>query len=696
MSNNWFRLFFVFTTALMLVVPIGGCGSSQDDLMARAMSRKRSSDDEEEEESQASATVAPQANPSSPPPLATTSPATTSPATNQAAGPVAIELSIKPIEERKPAEPLSDAQKRTQSVDNLKAIHAALGKFIERNKGFPGQHTKTPGGFKALSWRVAILPDLGYPDLYAKFDQTKRWDEEPNLSLLQYIPNSFVSPERFDTSTNYLAPVQSNFVFKEKGSTLPKTIEDGLDNVIYLMEVDDKFAVPWTKPADFDPNLSGGKLENVKEGLGGLRGDGTFAIWGNGYPVLLASALPNESFYQAWTIDGGETGLAAEIHRDIPASTASEASLTSVETASALSETSHARPEPVLTVPIGIEVNRPEVPPAVDIAAAKQKLQGIFKDQILELEDDADKARFASDLVRTSLTLQSDPPGMYAMQQLSLRYAIESHDMVPVLSSIDAMVVSFNVDAYTLNRDSLLNYTKTAASSKAPPSDDLQFTQRAIRTLAAAVNDNDFDSATELARAVVRVSLAKKTDTLPRLLNELAFKLGPAKSSFEVVKKSLTDYRADPKNNEAASVVGRYLCFIKGDWDGGLPLLVRGGPETLQDIARMDLEGAGDAKAAIDLGDAWWELSKAAKINAYREGAIDRALIWYQKAHESLPASLDKMHCRARLDEGKDSIGSPMALLRRLAEETKVDLSISLAAVHLDKSSNPDDDEEDY
>jgi Arc/MetJ-type ribon-helix-helix transcriptional regulator len=686
MSNNWFRLVFVFTTAVVLVLPIGGCGSSQDDLMARAMKRKRPSDDEEDE-------------PPVPAPVVEAAPtASTESGSAESKEPVKLELSIKPIEERKPAKPLSDSERRTRSVDNLKAIYAALDKFVQRNKAFPEQHTKTPGGFKALSWRVSLLPDLGYQDLYAKFDQTKRWDEEPNLSLLQYIPDQFVSPERFDTSTNFLVPVKSNFVFKEKGVTMPRTIEDGLDNVIYLMEVDDKFAVPWTKPADFDPNLSGGKLALVKEGLGGLRGDGTFAIWGSGYPVLLASSLSGESIYQAWTIDGGESGLAAQIHRDIPLSTASEASLTSVETDAALAETSYARPEPVLAVPIEIEINRPALPPAVDISAATQKLNDIYKDRIVELKEDVEKARFASELVRTSLTLESDPPGMYAMQQMALEYGLESTDITPVLDSIDAMVVSFNVDAYTLNRDSLLAYVKTVASSKASASDDLKFTQRAIRTLAAAVNDNDFDSASELSRAVVRVSLAKKTDTLPRLLNELALKLGSAKTNFEVVKKSLTDYREDPENNEAASVVGRYLCFIKGDWDGGLPLLVRGGPESLQDIARIDLEGAADAKAAIELGDAWWELSKAAKIKAYKEGAIDRALIWYQQAYEALPASLDKMHCKARLDEGKESIGSPMALLRRLAEETKVDLRVSLAAVHVNKpgarrGGDNDDDE---
>lgn len=705
MTHKIVALFLLFTG----LVVVTGCGPSQSDLMARAMQRSRGPDDDDDDNKAGADDdydedyVAPEPRPvaakKSAPSKAAAKPGAGKPEASEVAEVETEEASeaiagILPVAQRVPEEPLTEQERRSRAVDNLTKVSEAILAYVERKKRFPPLSLKTPGDIPALSWRVAILPDLGYGDLYNQFDRRKRWNQEPNKSLLQYIPKEYISPERFDTKTNYLAPVGPTFAFREGKPIKMNDIEDGLDNIIFLLEANDEMAVEWTQPGDYLPDIRGG-LDHVKDGLNGLRDEGTFAVWGTGYPVLLASTLSPQYLFQSFTIDGGEIKLAGKIHRDIPVKKASPAALASVTEIKPVVETVAARPEREIAPQYSVVANRPIVPPALDVGQAKDRLGDIYRERLLEAEEPTDNDRLAGELIKTSLTLESDPPGMYAMQRLALDTAIKGERVQTVLNAVDALVVSFNVDAYELNRDALFRYAKQIAPSKAKGADERRYTQRAIRTAAAAVNDNDFGSAMELARSIIRISDDKRTDTIPQLLGQFAGTLRTAESNFSTVKDSLATYRNDPDDDEAASVVGRYLCFIKGDWESGLPLLTRGGAPSLRVMAQVDLDGASDNARALSIGDEWWDLGKRASSKVYRAGAIDRAMIWYRQAFESLPQSLDRMHAKVRLDEGQDLVGSPLALLRRLADETKVNLEIPLAAVKVSAALGDDDDDDD-
>ena len=57
------------------------------------------------------------------------------------------------------------------------------------------------------------------------------------------------------------------------------------------------------------------------------------------------------------------------------------------------------------------------------------------------------------------------------------------------------------------------------------------------------------------------------------------------------------------------SVLGTYLCFVRGDWDRGLPHLAAGSDAALAATAKHDLARPQDAAARAAAGDAWWGLA---------------------------------------------------------------------------------------
>jgi hypothetical protein len=114
-----------------------------------------------------------------------------------------------------------------------------------------------------------------------------------------------------------------------------------------------------------------------------------------------------------------------------------------------------------------------------------------------------------------------------------------------------------------------------------------------------------------------------------------------------------------PEDPEASLQVGRHLCFVKSDWDGGLPLLARGKDKALAELAQHEL-GTLDfpsdkdspltgavfdfgAQAAPDLlrGDALWEIARK-QHDPELKNVMNRAIWRYRLAMASVEADRKK------------------------------------------------------
>jgi hypothetical protein len=98
--------------------------------------------------------------------------------------------------------------------------------------------------------------------------------------------------------------------------------------------------------------------------------------------------------------------------------------------------------------------------------------------------------------------------------------------------------------------------------------------------------------ATQLSAATARL-----TDV--RALQAQAAKVAPA---IEKLKNSPDDAAA---NLEA----GQFLCFWRGDWEKGLPLLVKGPDGDLKALAQEDLAAGIDSAMQFGVANAWWAYS---------------------------------------------------------------------------------------
>jgi hypothetical protein len=144
---------------------------------------------------------------------------------------------------------------------NLHSIGAAFQKFHETNGVFPRVNGTEDNNASSerigLSWRVHLLPHLGYQELYDKFALDESWDSDTNKPLLNQMPREYVTSgaAKFETSMHVFVDEQSgtdNGPFRDPGALDCRGVRlQGLLNASFTVLAaiaEPSTAEPWTKP----------------------------------------------------------------------------------------------------------------------------------------------------------------------------------------------------------------------------------------------------------------------------------------------------------------------------------------------------------------------------------------------------------------------------------------------------------------
>lgn len=138
-------------------------------------------------------------------------------------------------------------------TDNLQAIAKALNAYCDRYGAYPPPVVKDVNGKPLYSWRVLILPFLGYEDLHRRYELSQPWDSPANSNLLREIPRQYCSPNSVDAlqnyETNYALITGPGTLFPASGPLDRRKISDA--PTILVIETSNG-ACAWSQPGDLD------------------------------------------------------------------------------------------------------------------------------------------------------------------------------------------------------------------------------------------------------------------------------------------------------------------------------------------------------------------------------------------------------------------------------------------------------------
>ena len=201
---------------------------------------------------------------------------------------------------------------QTARLQQFKQIGLAMHNYASTaNRGtFPSAASYDGEGRPLLSWRVHLLPYTGDPadlERYKKFRLDEPWDSDHNRALIAETPSAYKDPDPRVRAilkpgeTTYAVPVGEGTIFDGREGTSLHAITDGTSNTILAVEVAPERAVVWTKPDDWQVDLSD-PLRGVK------RADRDFftALLADGSVQTLQNSTPPEKMRALLTRAGGE------------------------------------------------------------------------------------------------------------------------------------------------------------------------------------------------------------------------------------------------------------------------------------------------------------------------------------------------------------------------------------------------------
>lgn len=259
------------------------------------------------------------------------------------------------------------------------------------------------------------------------------------------------------------------------------------------------------------------------------------------------------------------------------------------------------------------------------------------------------RAALALKLLEKASECRNDPASHFVLLRLARDVAIQGGDANTVFRVIEEIVAAYEVDAYRMRVDSLLQTAREATAS----SQQAAVVAHALSLVNEAWEADDYGTARALAEAALGAARRDSDKSAIRSVVARKQQIDEAAKVYEQVEPATARLEQSPTDPEANLAVGRYLCLVKGGWDKGLSMLALGSDATLKNLAVKDLENPTRAEVQADVGDAWWELAEKEEGLA-RQELIARATHWYQKALPGL-TGLVKTKVQKRLDSLTES-----------------------------------------
>ncbi len=291
-------------------------------------------------------------------------------------------------------------------------------------------------------------------------------------------------------------------------------------------------------------------------------------------------------------------------------------------------------------------VAKAPVPDAAAQGKALKLIAEIFEQQWTGAKTTAQKTALAQKMIEQAARTADDPAGQFTLLRVARDIAAQSGDVTTAFAAIEMLDRGFHIDAVKMKTDALL----MAAKSIVRAEDAKVAGEESVALVRAAIAQDDYPTAEQLLR-VGQSSARKSRDAeLIRDLTDLGRGMKRITRAYEAVQPALRVLDEKPTDPAANLSVGRFYCFVKGDWQLGVSMLALADNTPYQTPARKELEEVSSLERQVALGDAWWDLGQQADASE-QEALLGRAGVWYERALPQLRPGLTKAKVEKRLDE---------------------------------------------
>lgn len=261
--------------------------------------------------------------------------------------------------------------------------------------------------------------------------------------------------------------------------------------------------------------------------------------------------------------------------------------------------------------------------PTPDVASQKRAEKGIretLKTEYSRRDKDGRRA-LGRLLLRKGTETKDDSAVRYVFLRESKDVAAEALDLATAFAAIRLLAERYEVDAGELRA------AATASARKAIRTTD-EASDVADFHLSLAedgLEASDFAGARAAAKEAEQIARAAKDESIAARAKERGKEIAEIQQERELFDKAMETFRAHPGDPEANLTCGRFLCFVRGEWEKGLSHLAHGADAALARVAEQELSKPDSPEARASLAESWWDLARKARGEADKARYLDRA-----------------------------------------------------------------------
>ena len=296
----------------------------------------------------------------------------------------------------------------------------------------------------------------------------------------------------------------------------------------------------------------------------------------------------------------------------------------------------------LLVSPLLAQQANPRAPIPDDAARAEalRLAKEVYAQEYVNAKTVEQKKALAETLLRKAGESKDDAAAQFVLLRLARDVAVLAGEADVAMRAVDQIAASYQADGPSMKAELL---PKLAASARSPQQRHRVVTH-GLALVDEAVSNDEFPTATEMCGRLVSAARNARDSELLQSVTERSQEVARIAKAYAAVTVALGTLERNPTDPAANLAVGRYFCFVKGNWSKGIPMLALGADAKLKSTAVKELKDVKDPAEQTKLGDAWWELAEK------EEAAKQRAGYWYQKALPGL-TGLAKAAVEKRLEE---------------------------------------------
>jgi hypothetical protein len=321
-----------------------------------------------------------------------------------------------------------------------------------------------------------------------------------------------------------------------------------------------------------------------------------------------------------------------------------------------------ATPEPApkpSTAPATAKIDvtrRSPIPDLVKQRDAEKQIKELFKDQYAK-KTPADRDELVRLLLEMAGKSQDDPAALWVLCREAQEVAGQNGNVRGSLQAVEAAARVFDVDGLAMKNVALTSAGKTIRTAD----DSAEVTEALMELADEFVRSDQYDPADKVA--VAALQHARKAND-PPMIDRVATRgkeIAEARTLFAGMKAVLETLARTPEDAPANAEMGKFLCFVKGNWDLGLRFMVKGSDPVLKGLAEREAEFPAPSADRISLADSWYDLADKEKSPLRKNQMLAHAQVLYEAGLSGTTALT-----RARIEKRLESLqnvarsGQPM------------------------------------